>query len=721
MHVDHEEPLIVAAEKPRWFKSPLASDRLRRPSEAQPHQDDSFKDSLCVASDDQGSHNGYPPFKRYEEPTLLEIFYDLFFAANYNVFAQSQSVTNHRRFKAYVGYFSLLWGTWFVVTLYDVRYVTDSIFERVARAVQLGVLVGFTVVAPNFDPEDQDEGTMMTMSLILFVSRICLAIEYAHTLAQIYKYKRARRPLYLQIAINVTSAAVYMGITFRFKGKQSRVYITWYIFTAAEAILSLVISNYWKTLSFTRTHLMKRLSLITVMILGESIQTVSQNIATIVKTPEAWNPYTIGMITSATATIYCVFLVYFDWMRHLQLPALRQQIWTALHYPFHLCLVMFMQGFTQLILFVKAFNVFAVITNTWLPADDAADDPLQTYNETSRSIADELTNATTEIFNLYPPKDAVARAVVDHSISNISTIPDRTWPDLEAWLAQNNSSLELDDATLNGFSILVEQLRVIISTVANSIFTSFDIDVSTDISLKHPGDSNPFKLAENQVTISEKTRQRSRLVFAYTYIACGCTLILLVIMALVSRMSPLGRLPRMRFIICTLLGIGIAVTAVLFFAPDKTDIFLDSPWSIPTILFGWLVVTILVHVRGSSSSSSSGSAGRSRRSLLDTARNVVSLFRPRRAGRGRKNGDEDAPRDDGDSQQVVLRFWPPTRENTGLSAAETLQGAGGTSRGPRRVSFREVSPKAVPRPASPDSIRGYAENDHRRADAGYHV
>ncbi|OAA60842.1 Low temperature requirement A [Cordyceps fumosorosea ARSEF 2679] len=700
--MDHEEPRIVTAEKPRWFKSPLASDRLRRPSESHPPPSP-FKDSLQTSSDEY-DYSGYPPFKRYEEPTLLEILYDLFFAANYNVFAQSQSVTNHRRFKSYVGYFSLLWGTWFMVTLYDVRYVTDSIFERIARAVQLGVLVGFTVVAPNFDPEDQDEPTMMTMSLMLFASRICLAIEYAHTLAQIFKYKRARRPFYIQIAINVISAAVYLGVTFCFEEKQSRVFITWYVFTAAEAILSLVVSNYWRTLSFTRTHLMKRLSLITVMILGESIQTVAQNIATIVKTPSAWNPYTIGMITAATATIYCVFLVYFDWMRHLQLPALRQQLWTALHYPFHLSLVLFMQGYTQLILFVKAFNVVDNLTNAWLPDTT----PVSDVNETSRSIANELANASAEIFRLYPPQDSMVRAIVNSSIANISTIPDRTWPDLEYYLTSSNET-EPDEATLKGFSTFVEQLVVIISALANSIFSSFDIDLSTDVSLKQNGDSNPIKLAENQITISEKTRQRSRLVFAYTYIACGCTLVLLVIMALVSRMSPLGRLPRLRFIICTLLGIGLAVTSVLFFDPDKADNFLDSPWPIPTVLFGWLIVTVLVHVRGSS-----GGSGRSR-SLLDTARNVISLFRPRR----RK--ERDPVRDDGDSQQVALRFWPPTRENTDLSAADTLQEGISVPPKRRRVSFRDVSPRAIPRPGSPHSIYSHAGNTHRKVDGSDQV
>lgn len=40
--------------------------------------------------------------------------------------------------------------------MYDVRFLKDSIFERCARGVHLGVLVGFVVVSPNFDPSDQD-------------------------------------------------------------------------------------------------------------------------------------------------------------------------------------------------------------------------------------------------------------------------------------------------------------------------------------------------------------------------------------------------------------------------------------------------------------------------------------------------------------------------------------------------------------------------------------
>lgn len=38
-----------------------------------------------------------------------------------------------------------------------------SVEERTARALQLGVLVGFAVVAPTFDPSEQKAQTMKTM------------------------------------------------------------------------------------------------------------------------------------------------------------------------------------------------------------------------------------------------------------------------------------------------------------------------------------------------------------------------------------------------------------------------------------------------------------------------------------------------------------------------------------------------------------------------------
>lgn len=58
---------------------------------------------------------------------------------------------------------SIIWFNWFLVGLFDVRFVTDSIFERVARTAHLGVIVGFAVVAPNYDPDNQSKGVFQAL------------------------------------------------------------------------------------------------------------------------------------------------------------------------------------------------------------------------------------------------------------------------------------------------------------------------------------------------------------------------------------------------------------------------------------------------------------------------------------------------------------------------------------------------------------------------------
>lgn len=411
-------------------------------------------------------------------------------------------------------------------------------------------------------------------------------------------------------------------------------------------------------------------------------------------------------------------------MRHLHLPALRQQLWTALHYPFHLSLVLFMQGFTQLILWGKAFNVFNRIAGGWLFDLDPSD-PSDLTNMTSRALASSLANRTGELFTLYPPKYSEASAVVNASIANISTIPDTLWPKLQDLARTGNESV-LDDTSRESLFQFGEQAAIIVATLANSVLTSFNIDLATELKKKHPGDPSAIKSSENQLILTDRTLQRSRLIvrlrltlqcfflctpninvfqFAYTYVACGCALILLVLMALVSRMAPLGRLPRLRFIVCALVGVGIGLTAVLFFAPNKTDDFLQGPWPIPTILFGWFLATVLVHLRGGSRA----------RSALDTVKNVFSLFRPRRRRRSEKVTAEAEERreEDADSQRVALRFWAPTRENTGLSAAGTLQNAGD---GQRPLSLRPLSSNAglgsePPSPRSKDPDLKFLEPD----------
>lgn len=53
---------------------------------------------------------------------------------------------------SYVGFFVIIWASWFHTTLYDVRFAHDSIYERLCKVVQMVSFVGFALVGTAFDP-----------------------------------------------------------------------------------------------------------------------------------------------------------------------------------------------------------------------------------------------------------------------------------------------------------------------------------------------------------------------------------------------------------------------------------------------------------------------------------------------------------------------------------------------------------------------------------------
>lgn len=142
---------------------------------------------------------------------------------------------------------------------------------------------------------------MLTIvALILMVSRLCLAVEYASILWHVRRFKKAHLPLYIQIGLNVVAAVIYLGISFRFRKENSHVFLVWYIVSVIEGVTTMVLPHFWSVLSFTRTHLMKRMSLLTVIILGDGIVLVAQNVVTIVKSPDAWSTFSPRPVETST-------------------------------------------------------------------------------------------------------------------------------------------------------------------------------------------------------------------------------------------------------------------------------------------------------------------------------------------------------------------------------------------------------------------------------------
>ena len=50
-------------------------------------------------------------------------------------------------------------------------------------------------------------------------------------------------------------------------------------------------------------------------------------------------------------------MIYFDWMNHAGFGAIRQELWAFLHFPFHLALVLMVEGAAQFIVWRKVVEV----------------------------------------------------------------------------------------------------------------------------------------------------------------------------------------------------------------------------------------------------------------------------------------------------------------------------------------------------------------------------
>jgi low temperature requirement protein LtrA len=168
--------------------------------------------------------------------------------------------------------------------MHDVRFYADGIFERIMRAIHLGVMVGFAEIGTQFDPDKQIKTVFQSMSLFLFFSRLVLAIQYIQVLVQARHYNRGKFPILITIMLHLAAAAIYLGVSFRFKDNyNSRVFVVWYVGGLIEMIVHLQVSRFCESLSFDETHLGERFNLLTLIILGEGAILLAKNVSLVVK------------------------------------------------------------------------------------------------------------------------------------------------------------------------------------------------------------------------------------------------------------------------------------------------------------------------------------------------------------------------------------------------------------------------------------------------------
>lgn len=314
-HHHHEEKQNLSLfSSPLVHHSPAHSSSTHTTDIESPHQYKHPNDASASTPEFENmdcSLHDHPSFHRHAEATTAELFYDLFFVANLTTFTSMLEINDHNSLTAYIGFFSLLWLTWYQVSLYDVRFSADSVFERVAKAIHFGVMVGFAVIGPQWKPGQEigDYKIYKAFGLMLMVSRLTLFSQYGVTLVYTKKYRKTVIPLGLVMASTLIAAILYGALTPAFPktvfaddgsgdlvARKSNVYIAWYVIAISETILTVTVSCVWRIISFKGTHMVQRMSLLTLIILGEGIIVICKSISKIVKNEYLWSVAVVGQI-----------------------------------------------------------------------------------------------------------------------------------------------------------------------------------------------------------------------------------------------------------------------------------------------------------------------------------------------------------------------------------------------------------------------------------------
>ncbi|KAH8881009.1 hypothetical protein GQ53DRAFT_520559 [Thozetella sp. PMI_491] len=559
------------------IKSPVVGDEAA--SDSAGSERHKIRDIENLGYRDSGSHE-CPEFEKHEEATNSELFYDLFFAANLTVFSEVHDVTNKDQLTSYIGYFCMLWFTWALVGLFDVRFVTDSIFERCARAVHLGVMVGFAVVAANFDPMQQVRLTFRAMSIILMASRLTMAVQYGTILWHVRRYQKTFPPLGMMIGLNLATAMVYLGLNFAFTESNTNIYVAWYVIGAAELVSAAVLSLFWKVLSFEGTHLISRMSLLTFIIIGEGLIVVCSNITLIVKNADSWTSPTIGTVTAAVTTLYIVYMIYFDWMRHLHLPRYRQLIWAVLHFPFHLSLTLFVEGSAQFVLWYKIAEVVGWFSTTFDDAMQKLAD--STENISVEQVLDTVNSTLDHVFELYPMRYQDTQVAIDdayHQLANVTEV-----------IANATTEVNEDDPL---YKDLENALEYLVKTVFNSLLANFDIEGAFKEASEQGFDGTEQELQDE---VYEQNASRLNTVFLYAFISAGIVLLLMNLLYVVSRTKRFTPFNYFRTTLNTLFAVGLCLVSLVNNNDDRAEAYESSPWMLPTICLVFFIVLIVNHL-----------------------------------------------------------------------------------------------------------------------------
>jgi hypothetical protein len=294
-------------------------------------------------------------------------------------------------------------------------------------------MVGLAVEGALYEFDQYSANAFRNISFILMGSRVVLMIQYGVTLFWLKGWKKAQFPLLVHVGTMYIAATIFLGLAFGFKKNANTMRFVegWYVTMAMEVAVILFVSGRTSFLNFRRTNIIERLGLLTLIILGEGIMGLGEQVNKINNADAVFSSDIIGLIVSSVLIIYFIYFLYFDQTetKGRRVGSLRQQLWTVGHFPLHVCILLVVAGLGQLTMWQKfndAVNLILKVLLDLLPDDSNPADWQNYINQVDATLQQnwpELNFTSYMAILGTPPFDPNSNATLEaiHDIMDIVT------------------------------------------------------------------------------------------------------------------------------------------------------------------------------------------------------------------------------------------------------------------------------------------------------------
>ncbi|RAK72397.1 uncharacterized protein BO72DRAFT_531896 [Aspergillus fijiensis CBS 313.89] len=351
------------------------------------------------------------------------------------------------------------------------------------------------------------------------VSRLVLACQYGMTLYFTWHYCKTRAPLLIILFSLLAAAAVFLvGI-------------------------NVVVAAVWPALSLEKTHLVERMTCLTLIIHDR-------------EAGPRFFPQDIGILISSVLIIYLTYQLYFDNISSVEaLGPIGQHLWAMLHFPFHVCLCLMMEGINQIFIWAylwagisQLFNPLMSGINSNTPVDELRD-------MLGEALDDVLNRFTTYMDQFYTIESAYNATIALPPNATGTEFIEKAWP------------------------AIMETVTIIVH--------NFGWKIPKEVAAK-------ANLTFQEVT--DAVMKVFDLTFGYFCICTGLFLIFTTVFAILSlpRDPHHFRMRRVSTGTIALVGLGLALLSLMNIS-GKSQAVGQSPWVLPALALIMLFLLALHH------------------------------------------------------------------------------------------------------------------------------